>query len=255
MDLRLKGRVALVACSSSGLGLGVAKALAAEGASVAICGRDPDRLARAHVEVSAMGDGDVLSVPVDLCDENAAAAWVNDTAATLGGIDIVVTNSGGVPFGPVDAFGVADYRAALDANLIPHIALTLAALPHLKKDGWGRVLMIASESVKQPHPESGLSSVARLGLLGYMKGLVSVLGASGVTVNVLAPGFHRTPILDEQFGDAIEEELAEVARRIPLGRIGDVADLGALAAFLVSDQASYVTGTVFVADGGNTRGV
>jgi 3-oxoacyl-[acyl-carrier protein] reductase len=255
MDLGLKGRVALVAASSSGLGLAVAKAFAAEGAHVSICGRDPVRLAKAHAEVNAVGPGDVLSIPVDLCDERAAAAWVRQTADTFGGIDVVVTNSGGVPFGPVDAFGVADYREAIDANLLVHIGITLAALPLLKEGGWGRVLMIASESVRQPHPESGLSSVARLGLLGYMKGLVHALGASGVTVNVLAPGFHRTPILDEQFGDSIEEELAEVARRIPLGRIGTAADFGALAAFLASEQASYVTGTVFVADGGNTRGI
>lgn len=255
MDLRLKGRVALVAAASSGLGLAVAKALAAEGAHISICGRDPQRLARAHLEVSDAGPGEVLSVPVDLRDESLAGSWVEQTVSELGGLDIVVTNSGGVPFGPVDSFSVAEYREAVDANLLPHISLTLAALPFLRSGGWGRVLMIASESVRQPHPGSGLSSVARLGLLGYMKGLVHVLGAAGVTVNVLAPGFHRTPILDEQFGDNIEEALTEVARQIPLGRVGAAADFGALAAFLASEQAGYVTGTVLVADGGNTRGV
>ncbi|MGN9840986.1 SDR family NAD(P)-dependent oxidoreductase [Nonomuraea sp. H19] len=255
MDLGLKDRIALVAASSSGLGLAVAKALAAEGATLSICGRDPDKLAQAHVEVNAMGQGDVLSIPVDLRDERSAACWVDRTANTFGGIDILVTNTGGVPFGPVDAFDVADYRAAVDANLLPHISLTLAALPILRHGGWGRILMIASESVRQPHPESGLSSVARLGLLGYMKGLVHALGASGVTVNVLAPGFHRTPILDVQFGADVETELARVAERIPLGRVGNVADFGALAAFLASEQASYITGTVLLADGGNTRGI
>ncbi|NRQ34217.1 SDR family oxidoreductase [Nonomuraea sp. NN258] len=255
MDLGLTGRVAMVAASSSGLGLAVAKALAAEGATLSICGRDPDKLAKAHVEVNAMGEADVLSIPVDLRDEQAAACWVDRTANHFGGIDILVTNTGGVPFGPVDAFGVADYRAAIDGNLLPHISLTLAALPIIREGGWGRVIMMASESVRQPHPESGLSSVARLGLLGYMKGLVHALGASGVTVNVLAPGFHRTPILDVQFGDDVEAELARVAERIPLGRVGNAADFGALAAFLASDQASYVTGTVLLADGGNTRGI
>jgi len=255
MDLGMKGRVALVAASSSGLGLAVAKAFASEGAHVSICGRDPVRLARAHAEVNAMGTGDVLSSPVDICDERAAAAWVRQTAEEFGALDIVVTNTGGVPFGPVDSFQVADYREAVDGNLLPHVAITLAALPILKANGWGRMLMIASESIRQPHPESGLSSVARLGMLGHMKGLVHALGANGVTVNVLAPGFHRTPILDEQFGENVEEELARVAARIPLGRIGDVAHFGALATFLASEQASYVTGTVLVADGGNTRGI
>jgi 3-oxoacyl-[acyl-carrier protein] reductase len=255
MDLRLKGRVAMVAASSSGLGLAVAKALAAEGAHLSICGRDPERLVKAHAEVNAIGSGDVLSTPVDLRCDQAAEDWVTRTAETFGRLDVVVTNSGGVAFGPVDSFQPADYREAIDANLLPHIAVTLAALPYVKQGGWGRLLMIASESVRQPHPESGLSSVARLGLLGYMKGLVHALGASGVTVNVLAPGFHRTPILDEQFGAEVEREIARVAQRIPLGRIGDVNDFGALAAFLAGDQASYITGTVLLADGGNTRGI
>lgn len=255
MDLGLKGRVALVAASSSGLGLAAAKALAGEGAHVSICGRDPARLARAHVEVKEAGSGEVLSTPADLRDEEQAAAWVETSAAALGGIDVVVTNSGGVPFGPVDAFGVAEYRAAIEDNLLPHVSVTLAALPYVKRGGWGRLLMITSESVRQPHPESGLSSVARLGLLGYMKGLVHSLGASGVTVNVLAPGFHRTPLLGQQFGADVEEGIARVAARIPLGKVGDAADFGALVAFLASEQASYVTGTVLVADGGNTRGI
>ena len=255
MDLQLTGRVALVAASSSGLGLAVARTFAAEGAHVSICGRDPERLARAHAEVDAAGPGKVLSTPVDLCDEHAAADWVRQTADAFGGLDVVVTNTGGVRFGPVDRFTVADYREAIDGNLLPHIAVTLAALPLVRERGWGRLVMIASEAVRQPHPESGLSSVARLGLLGYMKGLVHALGASGVTVNVIAPGFHRTPILDEQFGAGVEAELRKVAERIPLGRIGDVADFGALVAFLASEQAKYVTGTVFLADGGNTRGI
>jgi 3-oxoacyl-[acyl-carrier protein] reductase len=255
MELGLSGRVALVAASSSGLGLGVANALAAEGAHLSICGRDRDRLAKAHAEVNKVGGGDVLSVPVDITDDRAAGAWVQQTAETFGRLDIVVTNTGGVPFGPVDSFQAADYREAIDGNLLPHVSITLAAVPHLKRNRWGRILMITSEAVRQPHPESGLSSVARLGVLGYQKGLVHALGSSGVTVNVLAPGFHRTPILDEQFGPTVDDELAKVAGRIPLGRIGDVDDFGAIAAFLASEQAAYVTGTVFVADGGNTRGI
>lgn len=255
MDLRLNGRVALVAAASSGLGLAVAKALAEEGAHVSICGRDPARLAQAHAAVSAAGPGDVLSVPVDLTDERAAASWVDRTAEAFGRLDIVVTNSGGVPFGPVDSFQVADFREAVEGNLLPHVSVTLAALPHVRRGGWGRLLMITSEAIRQPHPESGLSSVARLGLLGYMKGLVEALGSSGVTVNVIAPGFHRTPILDEQFGADVENELAKVAQRIPLGRVGNVEDFGALVAFLAGEQASYITGSVVVADGGNTRGI
>lgn len=255
MDLGLTGRVALVAGSSSGLGLAVAKSLAAEGAHVAICGRNTEKLARAEAEVAACGPGKVISTALDLTDEVAAAAWVEHTAEAMGGLDIVVTNSGGVPGGPVDDFVVADYRKAIDTNLVPHVSITLAALPLLRQRGWGRILMIASEVVRQPNPDYGLSSVARLGILGYMKGLVDALGDSGVTVNVLAPGYHRTKMLVDQFGSNAETELAKVAEEIPLGRIGDPADFGDLAAFYASKQARFITGTVIMADGGNTRGV
>jgi 3-oxoacyl-[acyl-carrier protein] reductase len=255
MDLGLDGRVAAVAGSSSGLGLAVAKALAAEGAHVAICGRNPEKLARAEAEVAAHGTGRVTSTALDLRDDSAAAGWIEDTARVMGGLDIVVTNSGGVPGGPVDDFVVADYRRAFETSMLPHVSLTLAALPLLKKGGWGRILMIASEVIRQPNPDYGLSAVARLGILGYMKGLVDALGDSGVTVNVLAPGYHRTAMLASQFGDDVEDELAKVAEQIPLGRIGDPADFGALAAFYASRQSSFITGTVIMADGGNTRGV
>ncbi|MFE1230481.1 SDR family NAD(P)-dependent oxidoreductase [Streptomyces sp. NPDC059442] len=255
MNLGLAGRAALVAASSSGIGLAVARVLAGEGADVSLCGRDPERLARAHEEVDACGPGRVLSTVVDLCDEDAAAGWVRRTAEEFGALHVVVTNSGGVPFGPVESFEVAEYRQAVNGNLLPHVSLSLAAAPYLRAAGWGRIVMITSESVRQPHPGSGLSSVARLGVLGFAKGLVNAFGPAGVTVNVLAPGFHRTPILDVQYGDKVEERLAEVAAGIPLGRIGRAEDLGALVAFLASEQAAFVTGGVLVADGGNTRGI
>lgn len=253
MDLGLSGRVAAVSGSSSGLGLAIAKTLAAEGAHVAICGRNLDKLARAESEVAAAGPGKVISTALDLRDEAAAAAWIEHTAQSLGGLDILVTNSGGVPGGPVENFAVADYRRAIDTSLLPHVSLTLAALPLLKQRGWGRILMIASEVVRQPNPDYGLSSVARLGILGYLKGLVDAVGDSGVTVNVLAPGYYRTQTLVDQLG--ADAELARVATGIPLGQIGDPADFGALAAFYASDQARYLTGAVVLADGGRTRGI
>lgn len=255
MDLGLEDRVALVAASSSGLGLAVARTLAEEGAHVSICGRDPERLARAHSDVEGRGKGRVLSTVLDLRDEDSAAAWVDRTATEFGALHIVVTNSGGVPFGPVQSFSVAEYRQAVNDNLLPHVALSLAAAPHLTAAGWGRIIMITSESVRQPHPGSGLSSVARLGVLGFVRGLVDAFGASGVTVNVIAPGFHRTPILDQQYGAQVEQRIAEVARTIPVGTIGRTEDFGALVSFLASAQAAYVTGGVLVADGGNCRGI
>lgn len=251
MDLGLSGRVAMVAAASSGLGLGVACALAAEGAHVSICARGAAQLARAHEKVDAMGDGKVRSEVVDMNDERAIAVWVDNTAEELGGIDVVVSHTGGVRQGPVSQFDVDDYRAALDTALIPHVAMVLAAAPHLKRDGWGRVLMVTSESVRQPMPHNVLSGVARLGVLGFARNLVHAFGSSGVTVNVLAPGYHDTPALRGPSG----ANVAAAAAEVPLGAVGDADDFGALAAFLASRQASFVTGSLLLVDGGNTRAV
>jgi 3-oxoacyl-[acyl-carrier protein] reductase len=262
MDLGLSGRVALVAGASSGLGLAVARALAAEGAHVSIAARDPDRLARAHEEVDRAGPGRVLSSTVDVTDEAAVARWVDRTADEFGGLHVVVTNSPGVPHGTADSFAVDDYRRAYDGATLPHVAITLAALPHLRRGGWGRVLMITSEAVRQPLPGTAMSAVARLGVLGFAKGLVHALGPSGVTVNVLAPGVHQTPAFEGfvaarsgASGVDFETALKEIAAEVPLGRIGRPADFGALAAFLAGEQACFVTGTVLLVDGGNTRGI
>ncbi|TDV54230.1 SDR family oxidoreductase [Actinophytocola oryzae] len=249
MDLGLRGKVAMVAASSSGLGLGVARALAAEGASVSLCGRDADRLAGAHAAVDAVGEGKVRSEVVDMGDPDAVAAWVEHTHDEFGAIDVVVSHTGGVRQGPVDDFAVQDYRDAVDTALVPHVAMVTAAKPFLEHDGWGRVLMITSESVRQPMPHNVLSGVARLGVLGFARSLVHGFADSGVTVNVLAPGYHDTPALRGPSG----ADPTAAAAEVPLGRVGDPEDFGALAAFLASRQAAFVTGALLLVDGGNTR--
>ncbi|WP_018656683.1 SDR family oxidoreductase [Actinomadura flavalba] len=251
MDLGLNGKVALVAAASSGLGLGAARALAAEGASVSICARDGDRLAEAHKDVAAAGSGDVRSAVVDLSNPAAVERWVEHSASDLGGIDVLVSHTGGVTFGTTDDFGVQDYRGAVETTMLPHIAMTKAALPYLKENGWGRVVLVTSESVKQPMAHNVLSGTARLGVLGYARSLVQTLGPAGVTVNVLAPGYHATKALKGPNGSDPETCGSEV----PLGRVGDPDDFGALAAFLASEQASFVTGALLLVDGGNTRAV
>jgi 3-oxoacyl-[acyl-carrier protein] reductase len=255
MDLGLTGKRALVAAGTSGLGLATATALAAEGTDVALCGRDPDRLAAAAAVVDAAGSGRVLASTVDVTDEAAATAWVEATAAELGGLDIVVTNGGGPPAGPVTGFGLGDYRQALETSLLPHIGLALAALPHLLAAGQSRLLMITSETVKQPTVRFGLSSVVRVGLVGFVKSLVAEIGAAGVTVNVLAPGYHRTPAVAGLLAADPDGRSAEITSEIPLGRLGDAADFGAVAAFLASKQAGFVTGEVLLVDGGSYRGL
>lgn len=255
MNLGLDGKVAMVAAATSGLGLAVATELAAEGARVAICGRDPGRLAAAQRAVSEAGTaGPAHATRLDVRDEAATRAWVETVTAHWGGPHIVVTNGAGPPPGPPEEFTVKDYRDAVETSMLPHIGLVLSALPALRAAGWGRILMIASETVREPIPRYSLSGTARLGLLGFARSLVSSLGAAGVTVNVLAPGYHHTPALDRQFGAGVEEALARIGREIPLGRVGRPEELAAAAAFLASERASFITGTLLLVNGGATRG-
>ncbi|WP_242891983.1 SDR family NAD(P)-dependent oxidoreductase [Actinomadura litoris] len=244
LDLGLEGRVAMVAAATSGLGLATARELAAAGADVAVCGRDAARLDAAAAELDAAGPGRVAATRLDVLDHDGAAAWVERTAAELGGPHVLVTNAGGPPPGPVLGFGLADYRAAVELCVLSHIALVQAALPHMRAAGWGRILMVASETMRRPTPRYGLSSTVRPALAGFAKTLVQELGPAGITVNVLAPGFHRTPALEGA------PDLDGIAAAIPLGRLGAPADFGAAAAFLASERAGFVTGTTLVIDGG-----
>lgn len=255
MDLGLGGRVALVAAGTSGLGLAAATALAAEGAHVSVCGRDSGRLAAAVAALERAGPGRVLGTVADVRSDADVAGWVERTVAELGPPQVVVANSGGPPPGPVESFGVEDHRAALETALLPQVRVVLAALPHLRAARWGRALLVTSETVRQPIARYGLSAESRLGLLGFARSLVGSLGDAGVTVNVLAPGYHRTPGLERQWGDRVDEGLAEAAAGIPLGRVGRAEDFGAVVAFLAGEQAGFVTGAVLLVDGGRTQGI
>jgi 3-oxoacyl-[acyl-carrier protein] reductase len=257
VDLGLHGRVALVAGASSGLGYAVAHALAVEGCVLSVCGRNPERLDAAVNALRVAGGGKVLGRVVDVTDDAARADWVAETVAELGGLQIVVANGGGPPPGGVEDFAPDAYRRAADTAVLPHIGLVLAALPYLREAGWGRVLIVASETVRQPIARYGLSSTVRPALLGFARSLAQSLGPCGVTVNVLAPGYHDTEGLRRQFPDdaSAAEGLAEIAAGVPVGRLGRPADFGAVAAFLASEAASFVTGTTLLVDGGATRGL
>jgi 3-oxoacyl-[acyl-carrier protein] reductase len=247
VNLGLAGRRAAVAAASSGLGFSAARALIAEGAKVAICGRDRDRLSLAAKRLGA----DCTPVLADVATPEGATAFVREAQDALGGVDILVTNAGGPPPGGFAGTPVDAYQSAVDLNLMSTVAMCKAAVPAMQERGWGRVVAITSISVRQPIPTLILSNTARAGATGFLKTLALEVAGDGVTVNSLLPGFHATERLRTLRGG----DWDKVAGEIPAGKVGDPDDFGAFVAFLCSEQAGYVTGSAIPVDGGEYRGL
>jgi 3-oxoacyl-[acyl-carrier protein] reductase len=246
MDLGLAGRRAAVAAASEGLGFGVAAALAAEGVRVAICGRREDAIRSA---AERLGDSAVPLV-VDVSTPAGGSEFVDGAIEALGGVDILVTNSGGPPPG---TFATAELDAYLDAfelNCRSAIAMCQSAVPAMRERRWGRVVAITSIAVRQPIPTLILSNTARSALTAFLKTLAREVARDGVTVNSLQPGSHDTARIRSVYGS----DLAAVAADVPAGIVGDAGDFGRLAAFLCSDHARFVTGTAIPVDGGAYAG-
>jgi 3-oxoacyl-[acyl-carrier protein] reductase len=261
MDLGLRGKTALVLGGSKGLGRGVADALAGEGVAVAMLARGQEALDQAVAEITACG-GRAIGLAADLADWSMVEQAANSARDQLGPIDILLNNGGGPP--PLRVIGIAPeiWEAQFRAMVLVFFRLTEMVLPDMRKRGWGRILNVASESVIQPIAQIAISNTLRGAVVGWAKTLAGEVARDGITVNTLLPGaFETDRVLQVQRatsakqGVTMEELAQQIARSIPVGRMGKPSEFGAFAAFLASPLAGYMTGSLFRLDGGSIRSV
>jgi 3-oxoacyl-[acyl-carrier protein] reductase len=246
VDLGLSGRTAIVCGASSGIGLGIAESLASEGANVVMFARRRDVLER---EAARLGG---LAVVGDVTSGDDLERLVETTVDAYGGVDILVNNSGGPPRATASELDAEKVEGAVALLLVSAVRLTGSCLPYLEKSPCGRIVNVTSSTVREPIDSLALSNAIRPGIVGWAKSLARELGPKGITVNCVAPGRIDTDRIREVYPDGpSEEDLAT----IPLRRLGTTREVGDVVAFLCSERASYVSGTVMLVDGALTRGL
>ncbi len=263
MNLGLQGRVAIVAAASQGLGKAAATGFVQEGASVVICARDRKRLLAAAKEMGRWIRGkkqSVLPVPADVSRAKEIRRVVAAAVREYGRIDVLVTNAGGPPPGTFHDCGDEAWHAGFELTLMSAVRFIREVLPHMQKRRWGRIINITSLTARQPANDLVISSALRPGVVGIARTLANLHGRDGITINSVAPGFIATARQVElselraaRRGMPVREYVAELARDVPVGRLGEPEELAGAILFLASEQASYITGVTLAVDGGLTR--
>ena len=252
----------MVCASSMGLGRAVAAGLAAEGAKLAMCARTASILERAAAEIRSLTGAETLAIEADVAVEDDLVRMVEAVCARWGRIDILVTNAGGPPSGPFEAHNMAAWRKSVELNFLSAVQLCRLVVPLMKQQRWGRIINIASVTVKQPVGSLILSNAVRCSVAGFAKSLANELGPYGVLVNTVCPGYTRTERLVQlaraqaaRLGKTEKEIYREWEQMIPVGRLAEPEELAALVVFLSSERAGYITGVTIQVDGGFVQGL
>jgi 3-oxoacyl-[acyl-carrier protein] reductase len=262
MDLMIKGKVAVVAAASRGLGKAVAVALAKEGVNLAICSRNKERINKTADYIKTQYKVEVLPLVCDVTSPSEVNSFKEEVIDHFETSHILFTNAGGPPSGKLEDFTGEDFKKAIDLNLMSTINLVFAFLPYMQSQKWGRVLASTSSNVKQLLPQFPLSNVSRIGVVAFIKSFAMEFAQSNITANVLAPGYIMTEPTKEYLenqakleGIQYDDALEKLKSTIPTRTIGNPKDFGALAAFLASEYSSYITGETFLIDGGTNSSV
>jgi 3-oxoacyl-[acyl-carrier protein] reductase len=257
VETGLRGKVALVAAASQGLGRAIAEALAGEGAQLAICARQEAPLRQTAAAIVERTGATVHAVAGDLSKTEDITRIAQSALERFGRVDVLVTNAGGPPVGTFESLDWTAWQRAVELTLRSAVEATRAVLPGMRERRWGRVIHITSLVVKQPIAGLMLSTSIRSAVTGFSRTLANEVAADGVTVNTILPGFMNTERVIElneataaREGIPVETVEARVLGQIPMRRVGEPRELGALAAFLASEQAAYITGQSIAVDGG-----
>jgi len=252
----LLGRRALVTASSQGLGFAVARRLAAAGCAIAINARGPERLREAAAEIGAATGRTPVALPADLAVPAQVEALAAESIAALGGLDLLVVNSGHIPYGSLEELTDEAWYGAFELLLMSAVRLCRTAVPALRAAGGGDIVFIGSATVRQPSPHLLLSSVMRLGVAGLAKTLARALAREGIRVNVVAPGYFATGRVRRRIAEQVadgaspDQAMRDVAGAIPMQRVGEPEELAELVAFLAERRSGFLTGAHIVLDGG-----